>query len=248
MPFTFSHPIFAAPLKQARRSSFSLTGLVLGSMAPDFEYFIHLEPYRSIGHTTAGLFLHAIPLSLLFALLFHTVMKLPLAVHLPSWLDLDLKAASLVKPWRLNRLRAWLVFLSSVTIGFYTHIVIDEFTHQSGYFVLAWPVLQEAVMGMALYKWLQYSFSIFGLLLEFGPIIYFIRQAPSAPSTGRRTSRQKLYFWLTTFDCMVITVALKLIFSSGDNVVGMVVVSSISGFCIGLFVACLVANYRIKQS
>ncbi|SEP14833.1 DUF4184 family protein [Paenibacillus sp. OV219] len=56
MPFTFAHPAYALPLKFINPRYLSATGLVLGSMAPDFEYFLTLEPHQTIGHSFSGLF------------------------------------------------------------------------------------------------------------------------------------------------------------------------------------------------
>ncbi|WP_240482010.1 DUF4184 family protein [Flavobacterium psychrophilum] len=39
MPFTFSHPAIILPLRYLPRQWFSLTGLIIGSLTPDFEYF-----------------------------------------------------------------------------------------------------------------------------------------------------------------------------------------------------------------
>ncbi|WP_220463965.1 DUF4184 family protein [Adhaeribacter radiodurans] len=39
MPFTFSHPAIVLPLTLLLRKWYSLTGLVIGSLTPDFEYF-----------------------------------------------------------------------------------------------------------------------------------------------------------------------------------------------------------------
>ncbi|OAB48362.1 hypothetical protein PBAT_01615 [Paenibacillus antarcticus] len=89
MPFTFAHPLYAAPLKLLKPKYMSLTGIILGSMAPDFEYFIALEPYQSIGHTTKGFFIQAIPLSILLAFVFHLLIKVPLTRNLPSLFDMD---------------------------------------------------------------------------------------------------------------------------------------------------------------
>ncbi|MGO4276969.1 DUF4184 family protein, partial [Paenibacillus sp. TAF58] len=113
----------------------SLTGLVLGSMAPDFEYFLALEPHQTIGHSFAGLFLQGIPLCLLFAYLFHTFVKEPLVLHLPSILDINRRGYSLLSSWGLQTLRDWFVYILSVSIGFLSHIALDAFTHESGYIV-----------------------------------------------------------------------------------------------------------------
>ncbi|WP_262496247.1 DUF4184 family protein [Flavobacterium piscis] len=43
MPFTFSHPAIILPLKYLPKNWISLTGLIIGSLTPDFEYFYSNE-------------------------------------------------------------------------------------------------------------------------------------------------------------------------------------------------------------
>ena len=93
MPFTFSHPLYAAPLRRLI-PNLSLTGLVLGSMSPDMEYFIAMEPFRSIGHTWIGFVLLGIPLSLAAARGYHDVLKPVIPRLLPSLGAIDGYAAS----------------------------------------------------------------------------------------------------------------------------------------------------------
>lgn len=40
MPFTFSHPAIILPLSYLPKKWFSLTGLIIGSLIPDFEYLL----------------------------------------------------------------------------------------------------------------------------------------------------------------------------------------------------------------
>lgn len=57
MPLTFAHP--AAVLPFSRNSKYvNFLALVLGSMAPDFEYFLHGKPHGEIS-------IHSLDLSLL---------------------------------------------------------------------------------------------------------------------------------------------------------------------------------------
>lgn len=51
MPFTFAHPAAVLPLGVKKTKYIDFTALVIGSMAPDFEYFIHFKPYQEYGHT-----------------------------------------------------------------------------------------------------------------------------------------------------------------------------------------------------
>ncbi len=61
MPFTLAHPAAAAPL---RRFGLVLSALVVGSMAPDFPYFLPGLPQDKFGHTLAGVFWFCVPAGL----------------------------------------------------------------------------------------------------------------------------------------------------------------------------------------
>jgi hypothetical protein len=243
MPFTFSHPIFAWPLKRLSPKQLSATGLVLGSMAPDFEYFLMLEPYRSIGHTLPGLFMQAMPLSVLFAVVFHGLIKRPLARHLPSVCRLDARACSLIGEWRLRSVRDWIVFLASVTIGFITHVAVDGLTHARGYFVSRLPVLQQAVLPhLPLYKLLQYGLSLLGLAVIFGYILWRLGRCEPAPTfRSGVTSKHKIGFWLITLAVSAVVIAVKLLVSGVS--IGILVVAPITGSFLGLMLAAVAARY-----
>ncbi len=43
MPFTFAHPAAVLPFMKKQSKYISVTALILGSMAPDFEYFYILD-------------------------------------------------------------------------------------------------------------------------------------------------------------------------------------------------------------
>jgi len=84
MPFTFSHPAIVLPLKYFPKKWFSLTGLVIGSMVPDFEYFIRMKVKSIYSHTIDGIFWFDLPLALLLAFLFHNIVKKYLFQNLPK--------------------------------------------------------------------------------------------------------------------------------------------------------------------
>lgn len=249
MPFTFAHPFYAVPLKLLKPAWFSTTGLILGSMSPDFEYFIALEPYQKIGHTHMGLLLEAIPLSILFAYLFHRIIRLPLSIHLPSVSGLDAKAVRLIKPWNFHTIGQWIVFLLSVAAGFYTHIFLDGFTHDSGFYVKQLPFLQNTLAGIPLYKIGQHSLSLIGLLGLLAMAAALLRGSPPAEELYRAGNRQKLMFWLIAAAVALMTVALKLILSDSTNYIGILVVSALSGGMLGITVASVIwmtADRRLR--
>lgn len=86
MPFTFSHPAIVLPLTYLPKKWFSLTGLIIGSITPDFEYFIRMKVQRDYSHTLSGLFWFNLPLGILLAFIFHGIVRNSLIENLPLFL------------------------------------------------------------------------------------------------------------------------------------------------------------------
>ncbi|OPA73787.1 hypothetical protein BVG16_27290 [Paenibacillus selenitireducens] len=237
MPFTFAHPLYALPIQWIKPRYVSIAGLVLGSMSPDFEYFLALEPYQLIGHTHKGLLLQALPLCVLIMLLLQIIMK-PVALHLPSIFHLDTKSYALIRYFDVRDVTKWVIFLSSVIIGFYSHIFIDSFTHKTGYFVENSTFLQRSYFTLPVYKLLQYSLSIMGVLVQMCLIVMLFMRIPhSALAITKIHWKRKCVYWLIVLITLISLVTLKLIFTSSTNVLGILVVSPISGFLLGIVIA-----------
>ena len=81
MPFTLSHAAAALPF---RRTRLIMSAVVVGCLAPDFEYFIPFAHHGGYGHTLAGAFEFDLPLGLAVLWLFHRYAKEPLAACLPE--------------------------------------------------------------------------------------------------------------------------------------------------------------------
>ena len=78
MPFTLAHAAAVIPLARRFPRRFSLPALVVGSLSPDFEYFVRLRPVRSISHDLIGIPLLCLPTGLVVLLVFDRIMKRPL--------------------------------------------------------------------------------------------------------------------------------------------------------------------------
>ena len=50
MPFTFAHPAIVLPFYK-KPKFFSMTTLIIGSMSPDFEYFLRVKIKSDMSHT-----------------------------------------------------------------------------------------------------------------------------------------------------------------------------------------------------
>jgi len=128
MPFTFSHPALAVPFYLAKKRWFSLTGLVAGSIAPDFAYFIHMRKAVSrFSHTIPGIFVFDLPMAICLAIIFHSIVKGPLVNHLPRPFYRRFGPYA-QGHWTGFGERAVIIILS-ILIGAGTHLLWDAFTH-----------------------------------------------------------------------------------------------------------------------
>lgn len=166
MPLTFAHPAAVLPL---RRSGLIFSALVIGSMAPDFQFFLNLSTCNRSWHNLQESVTGAFPAAMMVFLLFHRLMFLPLLHFLP-----ESGRASLInfhdEPDRYsfsNLLR----LCASLAIGILSHTFWDGLTHPGGFLAAQFPLLAKdfVVMPlagpMALCHFLQHGSTLFGLAL-----------------------------------------------------------------------------------
>lgn len=144
MPFTFSHPAIVLPLTLLPRHWISVSGLVIGSITPDFEYFLRMRIQSDYSHTISGLFWFDVPLGLLLAFVFHNIVRDSLFDNLPTVLQSRL-ATFKQCDWNRYFASNWLVVIFSILLGAASHILWDSFTHDHGYFVQTIPALSTKV-------------------------------------------------------------------------------------------------------
>jgi hypothetical protein len=203
LPFTLSHPAAVVPF----RKFLVLSAAVVGSLAPDFHYFLNLGPYWHFSHTIKGAFLFCLPVGLAVLWIFHAIMKRPLLGLAPERHQSRLVAfAPPFRWWPAGRF-ALIVF--SMLVGIGSHIVWDAFTHEHGLFVrnvpdLRAPALQEFGSHRPVYVLLQHGSTLLGLaLLVFWYWRWFKRTSPQpVPAHLKLTTTTRR--WAVT---LIITIA-----------------------------------------
>jgi len=154
----------AAPL--ARRGLI-MSALVVGSIAPDFQYYLCLSTNNNWGHSLEGILFFSLPMAFLVLWIFHTLLKRPLLRLVPlAHRRRLLPYAGKFEFWPLKR---FLLVFISIVIGIISHLLLDSFTHDYGLLTTRIPFLQAPVMqvygrAMPLCDLLQFILS-FGLLL-----------------------------------------------------------------------------------
>ncbi|MEF3352966.1 DUF4184 family protein [Paenibacillus sp. GYB006] len=170
MPLTFAHPAAVLPFVR-NKTYLHFPALVLGSMAPDFEYFLRGRPSGEIGHTINGFMTLNLFLVILTYLVYRYIVYPPLFSNLPSDVQGILTSPSKSEHPRKPRVIQFLVFVYSAWLGMATHVIWDSFTHQGGFMVLRWSLLQETLSistyDLPVYKILQHGSTLFGLTIIF---------------------------------------------------------------------------------
>jgi hypothetical protein len=230
MPFTFSHPAIVLPLTFLPRQWFSLTGLVIGSLTPDFEYFLRMRIKSDFSHTIDGLFWFDLPLGLLLAFLFHNIIRDRLFDNLPTFLK---SRFSTFKNFDWNRQfkQNWLVVTISFLIGAASHIFWDSFTHDHGYFVQTIPALQNSVdfLGreIQILKILQHSSTLLGGLV----IAFAIYKLPTNKTENENIN---LKYWIILAGLTLTIISIRLLSGLDFKQYGNLIVTAISAGLISL--------------
>ncbi|WP_337967284.1 DUF4184 family protein [uncultured Flavobacterium sp.] len=230
MPFTFSHPAIILPLRYLPKNYFSLTGLIIGSLTPDFEYFIRMKVQSIYSHTLYGIFWFDLPLAILLTFIFHNIVRNDLYHNLPLIIKSRISTFSDFN-WNNYFKTNWIVVLISIIIGIVSHIFWDGFTHDHGYFVNHISELRNSVslfdIKIPVLKIAQHLSSLIGAIV----IVFAISKLPKDNTST--TLANKLYWvYLILFTSLIITIR----FLSGLDfkAYGNIIVSIISGILLSL--------------
>lgn len=160
MPFTIAHAAAALPVHAVWRR-LPLAALMAGTMAPDYAYFVPVDPELIDSHSLPGLFLFCVPAGILVWLYFVTVLERPTLAFLPeAW-------RTRIAPTVLTTRRILAAALA-VLVGAVTHVVWDFFTHSSKPLMQALPGMHDSYLDVfgpriPVYFVLQVMSSAFGL-------------------------------------------------------------------------------------
>ncbi len=240
MPFTFSHPAIVLPLTFLPRQWISLTGLVIGSLTPDFEYFLRMRIMSNYSHKIDGLFWFDLPLGLLLSFIFHNIVRDSLFDNLPSILKSRFSVFKKFE-WNAHFKRNWLVVSISILIGAASHIFWDSFTHEHGYFVQTIPALQKSLdfLGrqIPILKILQHSSTLLGVLV----IAYAIYKLPS---NNIEKEKKNLKYWAIFAGLTLTIIAARLLSGLELKQYGNVIVTTISAGLISLTITPLLIQVK----
>lgn len=242
MPFTFSHPAIILPLKYLPKKWISLTGLIIGSLTPDFEYFLRMKVQSKYSHTFYGIFWFDLPLALLLTFIFHNIIRNELFYQSPNAIRSRIIIFSSFD-WNIYFRKNWFVILISLLIGIASHIFWDAFTHEHGYFVKQISILNNSIIvnekKILFWKILQHLSSLIGAIVI---ITAFIK----LPKTENLKSSFNYKYWIAICIVAFLILSFRFSFSFDFKEIGNIIVSLIDAFLISVILVTLLIKSKVR--
>jgi hypothetical protein len=203
MPFTISHAAAVLPFTRPLARWRLLSAALIGSMVPDFGWFMPWRPARFETHSLDALLTFCLPVGLASYWMFQLLIRTPVMELLPPgayarwhWSEApaDYKSA-----------KQWLRAACGLLAGAITHLVWDAFTHEGGRGVRMLPMLEEPVVhfeghalrGMQLVQDLN---SLIGLIVVALVVVYGLRPGKAADAAlPRRLRAPERYAWIAGY-------------------------------------------------
>jgi hypothetical protein len=192
MPFTLCHPALVVPLHHRARRWTSLSALVIGSMAPDFVYFLPFGVHGGFSHSVPGLFLYCVPAGALAYAVYHALLRAALVEWAPPAIGTRMPPD---RDWPPKNAAAVGTVFVSLLVGAASHLAWDAFTHAHTAVVQHVDALRTpvAVGGrvVPLFKILQHLSSLLGFLVLAGYAVVWYRRTEPTPPAGRQPSARQ---------------------------------------------------------
>ncbi len=244
MPFTFSHPAIVLPFCKTTSKWVSVTGLVMGSVVPDFEFLLRLRETDTFGHTWLGIIFFDIPFAIVMAFLFHLVIRNTLILHLPKFIRVRF-LIYLNFDWNSYFVRNKIAFIAAVIAGIFSHIFLDAFTHFDGAIVVRYPFFfREAIFmdfKFAVFFILQMATSLFGAIY----ILWFILKLKRSEADVQLKNTGR--FWLALIAAAIIIFIFRLWADRVNQSNIDIFIAIIGSFLYALIIVCSFYFQKLQQ-
>jgi hypothetical protein len=206
MPFPLiAHQGIAAPILLADRPRhFDCVAFMVATIAPDLPYAFDRSrfDFDSQSYGTGGLLLWCLPVSVIAAVVFRSIVARPLAVHLPDLGAFRLRDVGFAAADRPSLA----VSAGSAAVGLLTHLLADSFTHPEPWAVDLFPVLMKRAPVTLPDPGPTYWYDIVHMAANVGGAVLLVlclylagrsrvRQRQARPALPRPTHRSSLAFW-----------------------------------------------------
>lgn len=251
MPFTFAHIGYILPLQKKWREKLSITGLIFGSIAPDYDFLFRLTNVREhlFQYDLPCIFFIIYPLALISALSFHFFCKNIVFENLPVYFQQKYRECYSVDFFA--SLKSNFLRLSySIIFAILLHLFLDFLCHFLNAYEVKMYVLQyiqnDTIGNIAYFSGcyaLPVLFSIIGIYLfymyEFDRPIslhYFLM------------TKKQLIFWTAIFLNTIVLCSIKLCLTETNQtfLIDFFIIAITSAFIFAFYLTCLLFYFFQK--
>jgi hypothetical protein len=242
MPFTVSHVAAVLPVV-GRSGRLPAAALVIGSMAPDYPWFLTRGRTAGFSHSLLGVVTVDLAVGLLAVVLWRRLAQAPVRDLVPRPVGERLPRP----PGLATRELPWAGL--AVVVGALTHVVWDSFTHAGRWGVEVVPWLHTEHLGLPGYTWAQYASGFLGLAV----LVVWGRRRLAATEPDREglrsTSGDRRSAWGVVAAGALVGVAVGLLRSAGSAEVALfgAVTFGGAGLAVGVVLACVLWWSRVPR-
>jgi len=202
MPFTISHAAAVLPFSRWLLRWRVLSAAIIGSMVPDFGWFMPWRPARFETHSADALITFCLPVGLATYWLFQLVLRAPVFELLPNGAYVRWEGWS--APADYKSFKQWALAACGLLVGALTHLVWDAFTHEGARGVRLLPALEDQAVEINGHRiagphLMQDANSLIGLIIVIAFVVYSLRPGPAGQVPRRRLAGTERAFWLAAF-------------------------------------------------
>jgi hypothetical protein len=158
MPFTVSHVAAVLPVV-GRSGRLPAAAMVIGSMVPDYPWFLTRGRTAGLSHSVLGLVTVDLVIGVIAVVVWRRWAQAPVRDLVPRAVGERLPQP----PGLAVRDLPWVGL--GVLVGALTHLVWDSFTHAGRWGVEVVPWLHTDHLGLTGFRWAQYASGLLGLLV-----------------------------------------------------------------------------------
>lgn len=244
MPFTFSHIGFILPIKKKWKSKFSITGLVFGSLAPDYDILFRLTNVRFhiFQYDIKTILFLIFPLALASAFAFHLFCRNIIIDNLPAVYRLQYRqhtSFNFTSFLKKHFLRVSLSIIFAILL----HLFLDFMCHFLNAYQVKMFMLQfsdsDIIANVA------YVFGIYGLPILFSLIgfylIYKYEYHKHFSIKNLAINKKQFLFWFTMVVFTILFSILKFLITEVDHefFIDFIIISLTSSFLVAIYANCL---------
>jgi Domain of unknown function (DUF4184) len=246
MPFTSAHVVAVLPFKKYSTHIFSFTALIIGSIVPDFEYFVRMTLYGHYGHTLLGIIIFDIPLGLLIYIIYNSTVRQAVISYLPNYLFSRVESP-IIFDWKFYFRHNFLKILFSLFIGILTHFFWDGFTHDEEYYFarfFTFLLLKITIFNITLplHFILQLLSTFIGMFILF----WHIHFLPHNDKVQIKSNQELLKFWAFVTILAIIIGCIRWAFGMpNEKIIGQFIVVCVSASMLSLIIVSSIYQKKI---